>query len=208
MATLEHYWKTRHWLFIAAAFSLAYMTLILYGLIPAGYELWQKRALVVRQQAQLDQVRAWADAERLTRARIRQFEDYLSAIQSESISADGLDGILTPLDTAACKAGLTVTALTAEQAVPQEGQTAWPLKIRAAGSYHQVGRFIDYIEQDAAMMVISRLKLDAPSMKRADVSLQLDLTRYSISNNVVDSESSSESEPQSAQGRPRGRRVK
>ena len=180
MATLEYYWQTRRWLFIAAAFSLVYLSFILYGLIPAGYELWQKRAIVVRQQAQLDQVRAWADAERLTRARIRQFEDYLETMQSESISADGLDGILTPLDTAAQKAGLTVTALTAEQAALQKGQTAWPLKIRATGGYHQVGRFIDHIEQDAAMMVISRLKLDAPSMKRADVSLQLDLTRYHV----------------------------
>lgn len=178
MTFLEHYWHTRPWLMITGGCGLVYFAVMTFHIIPAGYELLMLRRQSLEQQDRIEQSRTRKSEERLALARIQHLKDYLHTARSKRPPAEGMDEVLTLLDDAAQKAGLTVTALTAETVVTGEDQTAWPLKILAVGSYHQAGRFMDQLERSGVWMIVNTLELTAASVKHSGVTLRLDLTVY------------------------------
>lgn len=178
--TLAQSWGTRRWRLLGIAFGIGYLALTLVLFVPAGAALWQRQAQLAEQRAHVRLTRIGRETERLTSARIHTLRELVRRLRRESVPATSVSALLTPLDTAAQQAGLTVTAVTADGTVVQVRQLAWPLHLQAMGRYAQVGAFLDHLEQGPGVMVIDRLELTAPQMTSATVTLQLDLTRYQV----------------------------
>ncbi len=173
-----HSWRARPWRLLLLMSGALYLFIALYGLFPGVLWLWKERNLLMAQQAQLDQMQDWAGAEPSVSARIAAMQRFLEKAQTSAGSGGRMEGVLHPLVSAAQRAGLTVTGIATDGAVQEKGRQRWVVHIQAAGRYHQVGMFVDALEQDPALMVLESLELSAPDMSQPEVMLRLDVTRY------------------------------
>ena len=172
-----HEWLHYHrWMALTAGVVLLCVYVCVGELIPRSMNTYNLFRQWQGQQDKIAAVEDWDTEQLALNLRKRQLQRRFAALYVSLPKSDHMSTILQVLQESADSSNVVIGQVRPTERVPFGTYDELPFEVEVAGPFHDVGRFINRIEQSAYVMKVKGLMLQRPSVASSRLHMTLRLS--------------------------------